>query len=253
MGKRLGILDEARGIAYIAMIIYHAYYDIAFVYMHDLPDAVDIIMRIIQPFIAGTFIVVAGISSNYSTNNFKRGVTYFFFAMALTFVTAVALPSEIIIFGVLHFLAIAAMIYGFVGKFTSRIPWVLGVILFALLFAVTYNAPRGYIGFEGLFSVTLPDFLYGHYWLFPLGFTSREFYSADYFPLIPFFFLFLAGSSLGVFFKSGRAAKGFYMTRFSGLSFIGRHGLWIYMLHQPITIAILELIFKLTGQGTLFL
>ncbi|MBP3857300.1 MAG: DUF1624 domain-containing protein [Ruminiclostridium sp.] len=253
MGKRIGILDEVRGLAYIAMILYHAYYDIVFVYGHDLPDWLDTAARFTQPFIAGTFIVVAGISSNFSNNNFKRGVTYFFFAMALTFVTAVALPSETIVFGVLHFLGIAAMIYGFIGKFTEHIPWVIGVVLFSLLFAVTFNLPRGYIGIDGIFTLPLPGFLYEHYWLFPLGFVSGTFYSADYFPLIPYFFLFLAGASFGEYFRSGHASKGFDMTRFKGLAFLGRHGLWIYMLHQPMTIMILELVFKITGQGTVFL
>ena len=253
MGKRVGILDEIRGIAYIAMILYHAYYDIVFVYGIDIPDAADVVMRFLQPFIAGTFIFVAGISSVYSSNNFKRGVTYFFFAMLLTFVTSVAMPSEVIVFGVLHFMGIAAMIYGFAGKFTEHIPWVLGLILFSLLFAVTFNIPRGYLGFDGIFSVYLPGSFYTHYWLYPLGFPSGSFYSADYFPLIPYLFLFLAGSSLGVFLRTGRAAKGLYMTRFSGLAFLGRHGLWIYMLHQPVIIAILELVFKLTGHQTLFL
>ena len=70
MGKRIGLLDEIRGITYIAMIIYHAYYDIVFVYGHDLPDVLDAVMRFIQPLIAGTFIVIAGISSNFSSNNF---------------------------------------------------------------------------------------------------------------------------------------------------------------------------------------
>lgn len=253
MGKRVGILDEVRGIAYIAMILYHAYYDIAFVYGHDLPDMLDTVMRFIQPFIAGTFIAVAGISSVYSGNNFRRGALYFFFAMVLTFVTAIAMPSEIILFGVLHFLGIAAMIYGFIGRFTERIPHVLGIILFLLLFAATFNIPRGFIGFEGIFTVQMPELLYGHYWLYPLGLTSSGFYSADYFPIIPYLFLFLAGSSLGVYLKTGRAAKGLYMTRFSGLAFIGRHGLWIYMLHQPVTILVLDIFFKLTGKGTLFL
>ena len=253
MNKRIGTLDEVRGIAYIAMILYHAYYDIAFVYMHDLPGFIDTAAHFIQPFIAGTFIFVAGISSNFSNNNFKRGVTYFFFAMALTFVTAVALPSEVIVFGVLHFLGIAAMIYGFIGKFTERIPWVIGLVLFSVLFAVTYNVTRGSMGIDGLFSVQLPGFLYEHYFLFPLGFASRTFYSADYFPLIPYLFLFLAGSSLGVYLSSGHAPKSLGMTRFKGLAFVGRHGLWIYMLHQPVTILILEVVFKLTGQGTIFL
>lgn len=252
MGKRVAMLDEVRGIAYIAMIIYHAYYDIAFVYGHDLPDGVDIFMKLLQPLIAGTFIVVAGISSNYSQNNFKRGVKYFFCAMLLTFVTAIFMPSEIILFGVLHFYAIAAMIYGFIGKFTERIPFIIGIVVFALLYVFTMYIPRGGVGIPG-FGVELPESLYRYYWLFPLGFAPTNFYSADYFPLIPYFFLFMAGASLGIYFKSGKAPRGFYTSRFNGLAFIGRHGLLIYMLHQPALFLILDPVHKLLGQTTMFL
>ena len=253
MGKRIGLLDEIRGITYIAMIIYHAYYDIVFVYGHDLPDVLDTVLRFIQPLIAGTFIVIAGISSNFSANNFKRGALYFFCGMLLTFVTAVAMPSELIVFGILHFMGFACMIYGFIGKFTEKIPSIIGIIVFALLYAASLNIPLGYIGIKGLFSVPMPDLLYGHYWLFPLGFTSPSFYSSDYFPLIPNLFLFLAGASLGVYLRSGRAPKGIYPTRFKSMSFIGRHGLWVYLLHQPVIILVLDIIFKLTGQTTVFL
>lgn len=253
MGKRVGMIDEVRGIAYIAMIIYHTYYDLAFIYGHAMPEPVGIFMKWLQPLIAGTFIVIAGISSNYSSNNFRRGVEYFFCAMLLTFVTAIFMPSEIILFGVLHFYAIAAMIYGFVGNFTERIPYIIGIVLFVLLFAVSLNIPRGYIGFEGLYTVEMPSFLYGHYWLFPLGFPAAGFYSSDYFPLIPNLFLFMAGASLGVYFKSGKASRGFYMSRFGKLAFIGRHGLLIYMLHQPVIILILEVVHKFLGQQTIFM
>ena len=253
MGKRAGLLDEVRGIAYISMVIYHLYFDIAFVYGTDLPYAVDIAMKWFQPFIAGTFIFVAGISSNYSSDNFKRGTKYFFLAMMLTFVTSAVMPSEVIVFGVLHFMGIAAMIYGFVGKYTEKIPWLIGMLIFILFYAVTLNVPLGYIGYEGIFSLRLPDALYQPELLFPLGFPTRDFFSGDYFPLIPHFFLFLAGASYGTRLKSGKAAKGIYMTRFGGLAFIGQHGIWIYMLHQPVIMVILELIYKLLGGPTVFL
>lgn len=253
MGKRVGIVDEVRAVAFIAMVLYHLYFDIAFVYWIDLPDAVDMIMKWLQPLIAGTFITVAGISSNYSRNNFRRGALYFFAAMLMTFVTAVAMPSELIVFGVLHFMGIAAMIYGFIGKFTSKIPWLVGVIVFALLYAVTINVPHGYIGFDGVFRIDVPAILYQNNYMFMLGFPSASFYSGDYFPLIPNLFLFLAGASLGEYFKSGKAAKGFYTTRFSGLSAIGRHGLLLYLIHQPASLLILEIIFKIMGRPTMFL
>ena len=150
--------------------------------------------------------------------------------MALTFVTAVALPSEIIIFGVLHFLAIAAMIYGFVGKFTEKIPWVLGVIIFVLLYAVTLNIPRGYIGYEGIFSIPMPEFLYGHYWLFPLGFVPKSFYSADFYPLLPWVFCFLLGTRLGHTVNWAGLDRPFP----EALCWPGRHSLLLYLLHQPV-------------------
>jgi len=252
MGKRVGMLDEVRGITYILMIIYHLYYDLAFVYAMQLPDMVHVIFRIVQP-LSNIFLFVAGASSVYSSNNFRRGAKYFFLAMILTFVTATAMPSEAIIFGVLHFLGIAAMIYGFIGKYTEVIPSAIGVIGFLLLFVLTYNLPRGYLGTEGIFSMPLPGQLYSHYWLFPLGFPAPDFVSSDYFPLLPYLFIFLAGASFGVYLKSGRAPKGLYKNRFSGLAFLGRHGLWIYLLHQPVIILVLEVIFKLTGQRTMFL
>ena len=145
------------------------------------------------------------------------------------------------------------MIYGFIGKYTSRIPWVVGLVVFALLYFLCINIPHGYMGYSWLFTIPMPDALYNARLLFPLGFTPAGFSSMDYVPLLPHFLLFMAGASLGVLFKSGRAAKGMYMVRFSGLAFIGRHALLIYILHQPVLVAILDLIFKLMGRNTMFL
>ena len=251
--KRVGIVDEVRGFEYILMILYHIYYDLAFVYNIDLPQPVDIIMKYVQLIFGCVFIAIAGIAANYSSNNFKRGAQYFFIGMMMTFVTAIAMPSETIVFGVLHFMGIAAMIYGFVGKYTEAIPCFIGILLFGLLYAFTLNVPQGYIGFDGLFRIDLPSQLYGSSWMFSLGFPNLFFSSSDYFPIIPFIFLYFAGASLGVYFKSGRAPKGLYDTHFHGLTVIGKHGLWIYLLHQPVIILILEVIFKITGQKTLFM
>ncbi len=253
MGKRVGIVDETRGIAVISMIIYHLYFDITYFYGVDLGKLIDVAMDWWQPFIAGTFIFVSGIAANYSKNNFKRGVTCFFVGMCFTFATAFITPHAPIYFGVLHLLGISMMIYGFIGSFISRVPWGIGLVLFALLYFLTLNIPNGYMGFNWLFRIDMPDALYGARLLFPLGFPANGFASLDYFPLLPHFMLFLSGSCLGVLFKSGRAAKGMYMVRFSGLAFIGRHALLIYILHQPVLIAILELIFKCLGKPTMFI
>lgn len=253
MGKRVGIVDETRGLAVISMVIYHLYFDLVYFYGVDMGKLIDTVMDWWQPLIAGTFIFVSGIAANYSHNHFKRGALCFFVGMCFTFATAFITPHAPIYFGVLHLLGISMMIYGFIGNFTSKIPWVLGLILFALLYFLTLNIPHGYMGFNWLFTIDMPDSLYGARLLFPLGFMPSGFSSMDYFPLLPHFLLFMSGASLGVLFKSGRAAKGMYMVRFSGLAFIGRHALLIYILHQPVMVAILELIFKCMGKPTMFI
>ncbi len=253
MGKRVGIVDETRGLAVISMVIYHLYFDLVYFYGVDFGKLIDTVFDWWQPFIAGTFIFVSGIAANYSKNSFKRGVSCFFIGMAFTFATAIITPEAPIYFGVLHLLGVCMMIYGFIGRFTSCIPWVIGLVIFMLLYFLTINVHNGYMGFNRLFTIDMPDFLYNARLFFPLGFPSPTFASLDYFPLLPHFMLFMAGSSLGVLFKSGGAAKGMYMVRFSGLAFIGRHALLVYILHQPVLIVILELVFKCLGKNTMFI
>ncbi|MBO5266726.1 MAG: DUF1624 domain-containing protein [Ruminiclostridium sp.] len=253
MGKRVGMVDETRGVAVISMVIYHLYFDLVYFYGVNFGNLIDTIFEWWQPFIAGTFIFVSGISANYSKNNFKRGAICFFFGMIFTFATAIITPEAPIYFGVLHLLGISMMIYGFINGFTSRIPWIVGIILFALLYFLTLNVQNGYMGFNWLFTIDMPDMLYNAKLFFPLGFPSPYFQSLDYFPLLPHFLLFMSGASLGVYFKSGGASKGVYMVRFSGLAFLGRKALLIYLLHQPVLVAVLELIFKCLGRNTMFL
>ncbi len=243
MGKRVGIMDEVRGLAVISMVIYHLYFDLRYFYGVNMGETVDVIFDWWQPLIAGTFIVVSGASCLYARDNVRRGALCFIIGMCFTFVTAFITPYAPITFGILHLLGISMIIYGFIGRAAEYIPAAVGIALFALLYAMCLNVPSGSFGFPGLFSLPLPDFLYSAKLLFPLGFPSADYSSLDYFPLLPHFFLFMAGSSLGVIFKSGRAAKGFYTTRFSGLAWIGRHAMIIYILHQPVLILILEIIF----------
>ncbi|MCM1335950.1 MAG: DUF1624 domain-containing protein [Bacteroides sp.] len=252
MGKRVGLLDEARGIAVISMVIYHLYFDLRYFYGVELPSPVDTFMHAFQPFIAGTFIVVAGAASRYSSNNLRRGAIVYLVGMGFTVATAFLTPYAPITFGVLHLLGASMVIYGLIGRFTERIPSFIGVVLFALLFALTRGVPRGFFGIEGLFTLALPSALYTAdlYWG---GFPSAAYAALDYFPLIPYFFLFMAGAGLGGWFKSGRAPRGFYMTRFNALAWVGRHALLIYILHQPILVAIQEVVFKMIGRETMFL
>lgn len=77
--------------------------------------------------------------------------------------------------------------------------------------------------------------------LFPLGLHPLIFASADYYPLLPWIFLFLAGYWLGVAFLQRRAPEFCYREHLSALGWIGRHALIIYLVHQPVVYGVLWL------------
>ncbi|MDR2771092.1 MAG: DUF1624 domain-containing protein, partial [Clostridiales Family XIII bacterium] len=108
-----------------------------------------------------------------------------------------------------------------------------------LLALFTRNVVNGVLGL-GPFIVELPSFLYRTSWLFPFGFRSAGFYSADYFPLFPYLFVFLAGSAAGTLVKHLPAAA--RRAHIRPLAYLGRHSLLIYLLHQPIAITLLGLL-----------
>ena len=80
--------------------------------------------------------------------------------------------------------------------------------------------------------VHLPAALFRTNWLMPLGFFNSSFRSADYFALIPWFFLFLLGAFAGTYVRDGRLPAPFYR----------RHSLWVYMGHQVVLYAVFFLI-----------
>lgn len=247
---RVALLDELRGFAIICMVVYHALFDLNFIFGVRVPIFFDEWFDVVQTVFAGLFIFISGTVCRYSQNNLKRGVQCFFFGMILTFVTPF-FNEYTIYFGILHFLGIAMMIFGLTEKILDHLPATVGIIIFGLLFAFTCYVKKdykmdvgGFIGLPGLFEWNLPDKLYKVGVLFPLGFNSKSFASLDYFPMLPWLFLFLAGSYFGIWAKNGTLPNFFYPVHIKWLATVGRYTIWIYMLHQPIVYLIFSLIFR---------
>ena len=73
----------------------------------------------------------------------------------------------------------------------------------------------------------------------PLGLYNDSFYSADYFSLLPWIFMFLFGAFIGKYAKAGAFPQWSYRRHSKALAFIGRNSLWVYLAHQVVIYTIL--------------
>ena len=163
-------------------------------------------------------------------------------ALALTLVTYFIIPSELIVFGILHMLSVCMIVFGLGQKLWDRIPLILGLAVCAVLFLITMPVSDGYLGLPGTLAWKIPAGWYEFGWLFPLGIHRADFFSADYFPLFPWIFLFFCGTYIGRWARNGKFPDFTYRLRFTSLSWMGRHALILYLIHQPLIFGVCTLI-----------
>ncbi|MBE6764801.1 MAG: DUF1624 domain-containing protein [Ruminococcaceae bacterium] len=238
--RRIHIIDILRAVAIIYMVFYHVLFDLAFVWRYDWAIQLYDSQRYIVIFDELIFVVLSGVCANLSKSNAERGAGLLCIALGFTAVTAFVFPGGAIYFGVLHMLSCSMLIYAAVGKWLKKIPWWVGAPLFAAAALLTWNVKRGYFGI-GDFSFAVPDILVYNNNLYPFGFINASYAAADYFPLMPWLFVFLAGAYVGSLCRK-ELPKPFYKNYCPPLAFIGRHSLLIYVIHQPIIFAILYII-----------
>lgn len=244
---RVWLLDEIRGFSILGMVLYHGVYDLVFIFGIDFPFFYSPFMNGVRTFFAGLFIFISGCACRFSHNNCKRGAVCFGLGLGMTAVTLLVIPSEAILFGVLHCLGLCMLLFGWANPLLDRLSPRTGLTLFGVLFFLLYRLPMGGVGIPYLLEIPVPAGLYATPFLFPLGLPSDGFFSADYFPLIPWLLLFLAGSYAGIWIREGRFPALFYQKHSPFLVKTGQHTLVIYLLHQPVLYGLMWLIFRLTA------
>ena len=90
-----------------------------------------------------------------------------------------------------------------------------------------------------------PTYDIPHLWW--LGIRQPSFSSGDYFPLLPWFFMYLFGVWLGRAAAAEKLPAWFYRLRCPFLEKVGSHTLWIYLLHQPLCLGLTLLLVRLLG------
>lgn len=149
-------------------------------------------------------------------------------------------------FGVLTLLGAAMLITGLLQPLLQKIPAWAGLVVSLLLFAATYHTQDGFWQL-GPWQILLPGAWYANLFTAFFGFFPRGFFSTDYFPLLPWLFLFWAGYFLH--FCMGRARmEPLRRSVCAPLGWLGRHSLGIYLLHQPVIYGVLLLLFHVFEQ-----
>ncbi|MDR3314574.1 MAG: DUF1624 domain-containing protein [Oscillospiraceae bacterium] len=233
--RRWLLLDALRGVAVVAMVVYHTFYTLAELFGSPFGRRVFAALAPVQPLIAGTFILLCGVCCRFSRSNAKRGLLLLGAALLVTLATAglqMLGYDEVITFGVLHLLALAVLLFVPLQKPLGSRPPLPQLLLFAALFCATdFIAQQGGLRLGGIaFQLPNTDF----FPLYVLGLPSRTLQSADYFPLLPWLFLFLTGTAIGIYGQQGRFPAWCAKSRAKPLQWIGRHALVIYLAHQPV-------------------
>lgn len=236
-------LDAIRGIALINMAVFHAIWDLVYIYHFQWNWYKSEAAYIWQQGICWTFISLSGFCCLLGSHPIKRGLTISLDGAVITAVTLAFMPQNRVVFGVLTLIGSCMMIVGAFGRYFKIIPPMAGFLISSALFAVTRNINRGWLGFEGKNLFRLPDALYADIATAYLGFPDESFYSTDYFSLFPWLFLFMAGCFLFLFLEKKHALGVLEKGVFSPIEWLGRHSLGIYMIHQPVIYLVLGIVF----------
>jgi uncharacterized membrane protein len=238
--SRLQIIDAARGVAIIAMVIYHLFWDLSYFRIFPVDVGYDLgwVLFARSILFAFTFLVGVGLVMGHG-----RGIRWASFwrrwaflgagAALITISTLVTFPDTFVYFGVLHAIA-AISILALPFLFTPI--WLTIVVALAIaLLPFVYSNP--------FFDQKILSWI--GFWVVPPP-------SNDLVPLFPW----LGVGLLGVAAMRIAQATGFTETLAKlnsssalarGLAFLGRWSLLIYLLHQPILMGVITPLASVLG------
>jgi uncharacterized membrane protein len=224
-------IDALRGTAICLMIVYHFAYDLR--YYHAIaadferdPFWLGFRALIVTGFLAlvGVSLVLADAAGNPPAKFWKRVGVIAACALAVSVASYLFAGHRYIYFGILHAIAVASVL---AWPFVRR-PRLAAAAGLAIIVA----------------GLTLANALFDARALSWIGFTTMKPATEDYVPLAPWLGVVLCGITAG---------RALVATRFRALAplaaaprwlrFLGRHSLAVYMVHQPLLLGALWLVF----------
>ena len=244
---RYHLLDLIRGLSILSMTLYHAMWDIVNLFGVEAAWYKGTLGHIWQQSICQTFIVLSGFCWSIGSHKLRRGAQVFISGLLVTAATAIFMPKAIVLFGILTFLGSAMLILIPLDRYLKLLPPSAGAAVCLLLFAI--------ISYIDLPSIIIGPKALSAY----IGFPAPDFFSTDYFPLIPWIFLYMTGYFLQRLIMKENSESAFssndslcidrpqhHLMQKSlcrPLEFIGRCSLPIYLMHQIVIYAVLTVFF----------
>ncbi len=235
---RLGLIDSLRGLTAVSMIAYHFCWDMVYLAGFGWDWYTSPAAFVWQQSICWSFILISGFCTGFSSRLLRRGTLVFIMGGIITLVTWLLMPSSIVIFGILTFMGSAMIITWAVRKFlpaAARLDPGVVMLLSAVFFLLFRGVNYGYAGILGHPLFVFPKSLYTDLFSTYLGFTAADFFSTDYFSILPWIFLYSTGIGLyGTALNTGFLEKPFLRIKIPLLYHIGRYALPVYMVHQAL-------------------
>lgn len=232
---RLERVDILRWVAIFLMVLFHLNYSLVHIFWIEFLNFSHLFWFILWRFSALTFIFVAWFSFFLASEKYKGKIykKYFYYCLQLTWIalwitlfTNFFIPSQFIVFWIIHFFALAFMCMLVFYRF-----WYINIV-FWILFIWLW----------------LSDFTSQNHFTFFLWFPYAWFTSADYYPLVPYFWYMLLGYSFWKYiFDSGKwelfqIKKQSFISR--GFVLVWKKSLFIYLIHQPIIVGVVYILTK---------
>jgi uncharacterized membrane protein len=229
--QRIPTIDIIRGIAIGGVVLFHVVWDLEFAGLID-GVARHPAWLVFGRSLAGTFMVLVGVSlvlahrGEIRWGSFSRRLgTILLAAAAITVVTRLAFPANFVYFGILHAIAVATLIGALFLGASALICLAVGTLVLIL-------------------PLVLESSTFDMRWLAWIGFAAQPPPSNDFVPVFPWVGLTLLGMAAMKWTSAWpvktRLVQQAHPSRFARtFAWMGRRSLPIYLVHQPILLAII--------------